>query len=224
VLKRKYMIVVALVTVSVLLGSLLYSNLAFGASGYSGSWGAIRFVEPNETSEDQGIWKDAATFTWIPQNSTNNAIISCITYFEYKHGIVDGYVHWRIQLIGGDQGMRDFEGYDWGKSTWNYNWTAVRPLDFYIPPNQPNYTINVQVRCDPSYPIAYVRNINFIIEVADGMVPNEYYKVELPSEGVGGLYIPVDKFSLLAPYIALTLTVILAVSISVAYIKYRKKQ
>jgi len=41
---------------------------------------------------------------------------------------------------------------------------------------------------------------------------------------VGGIWIPVDKFSLLAPYIALVSTVILAVSISVAYIKHRKKQ
>ena len=41
---------------------------------------------------------------------------------------------------------------------------------------------------------------------------------------VGGIYIPVDKLSLLAPYITLVSTIILAVSISVAYIKIRKKQ
>jgi len=41
---------------------------------------------------------------------------------------------------------------------------------------------------------------------------------------VGGIFIPVDKFSLLAPYIALVSTIILAVSITVAYIKHRKKQ
>jgi len=46
----------------------------------------------------------------------------------------------------------------------------------------------------------------------------------LSSPPVGGIWIPVDKFSLLAPYIALASTIILAVSISVAYIKYRKKQ
>jgi len=50
------------------------------------------------------------------------------------------------------------------------------------------------------------------------------WKVLPPSAGVGGFWIPVDKFSLLAPYIALVATVILAVSISVAIIKYRKKQ
>jgi len=45
-----------------------------------------------------------------------------------------------------------------------------------------------------------------------------------PSSVVGGIPIPVDKFSQLAPYLALGSTIILAVSISVAYIKYRKKQ
>lgn len=41
---------------------------------------------------------------------------------------------------------------------------------------------------------------------------------------VGGISIPVNKLALLAPYIALVSTIILAVSISVAYIKHRKKQ
>lgn len=41
---------------------------------------------------------------------------------------------------------------------------------------------------------------------------------------VGGVWIPVDKLSLLSPYIALVSTIILAISISVAYIKIRKKQ
>jgi len=41
---------------------------------------------------------------------------------------------------------------------------------------------------------------------------------------VGGISLPVKKLSLLAPYIALVSTIILAVSISVAIIKIRKKQ
>lgn len=43
-------------------------------------------------------------------------------------------------------------------------------------------------------------------------------------EIVGGIWIPVDKLSLLAPYIGLTLTIIIATAVTVAYIKYRKKQ
>jgi hypothetical protein len=41
---------------------------------------------------------------------------------------------------------------------------------------------------------------------------------------VGGISIPVNKLALLALYIALVSTIILAISISVVYIKYRKKQ
>ena len=54
------------------------------------------------------------------------------------------------------------------------------------------------------------------------MVILEYEYVA--SQGVGGFTIPVEKLGLLAPYIALVSTIILAVSISVAYIKHRKKQ
>jgi len=52
-------------------------------------------------------------------------------------------------------------------------------------------------------------------------LPPDVYQYEEP---VGGIWISVDKFNLLAPYIALVSTIILAVSISVAYIKIRKKQ
>jgi len=50
------------------------------------------------------------------------------------------------------------------------------------------------------------------------------WKIEAQPQGVGGFWLPVDKFSLLAPYIISAMTIILVVSISVAYIKYRKKQ
>jgi len=40
---------------------------------------------------------------------------------------------------------------------------------------------------------------------------------------VGGIWIPVDKLALLAPYIGLTLTIIVAMA-AIAFFKYRKKQ
>jgi len=54
-------------------------------------------------------------------------------------------------------------------------------------------------------------------KIIDGLIMN----VPAP---VGGIWIPVDKLSLLTPYIILAITIILAVSTSVAIIKYRKKQ
>jgi len=70
-------------------------------------------------------------------------------------------------------------------------------------------------------------NITIVRNAADGEwveVRVMMWKIETQPQGVGGFWIPVDKLGLLAPYIALVSTVILAVSITVAYIKHRKKQ
>jgi len=63
--------------------------------------------------------------------------------------------------------------------------------------------------------------INSYKEISVGV---NVYAEPQPGEPVGGIWTAVDKFSLLAPYIAYVATVILAVSISIAVIKYRKKQ
>lgn len=45
----------------------------------------IRFVEPNETILDElGLYYEVAEFTWIPENSTNNVMLSTAFYFETK--------------------------------------------------------------------------------------------------------------------------------------------
>jgi pimeloyl-ACP methyl ester carboxylesterase len=41
---------------------------------------------------------------------------------------------------------------------------------------------------------------------------------------VGGIWVPVDKFALLAPYIGLASTIILAIAVTALFFKYRKKQ
>jgi hypothetical protein len=51
-----------------------------------------------------------------------------------------------------------------------------------------------------------------------------YYDFENEPQGVGGLTVPINKFSLFTPYLALVATTILAISVSVAYFKRRKKQ
>jgi parallel beta-helix repeat protein len=50
------------------------------------------------------------------------------------------------------------------------------------------------------------------------------YQITQPSLPVGGLWIPVDKFALLAPYIALASTIILAIAITAVFVKYKKKR
>jgi hypothetical protein len=56
------------------------------------------------------------------------------------------------------------------------------------------------------------------ITVSTGGTYTAYYE----TRGVGGIIIPVDKFALLAPYIGLTSTVIVAAVVSVVYVKHVK--
>jgi pimeloyl-ACP methyl ester carboxylesterase len=44
------------------------------------------------------------------------------------------------------------------------------------------------------------------------------------NQAVGGIWIPVDKSALLAPYIGLASTIILAIAVTALFFKYRKKQ
>jgi parallel beta-helix repeat protein len=52
---------------------------------------------------------------------------------------------------------------------------------------------------------------------------NRVYFTIAPPTGVGGIWIPVDKLVLLAPYIALTSAIILAIAATAVFFKYRKK-
>lgn len=60
------------------------------------------------------------------------------------------------------------------------------------------------------------------LEAYDGL----YEAPSLPPAAVGGVYIPVNKLSLLAPYIGLTLLLAVAVTtvVYVKYVKLRKKE
>jgi len=49
-------------------------------------------------------------------------------------------------------------------------------------------------------------------------------QITQPSPPVGGISIPVDKFALLAPYIALASTIILAIAVTAVFVKYKKKR
>jgi outer membrane protein assembly factor BamB len=63
------------------------------------------------------------------------------------------------------------------------------------------------------------------ITVNTGGTYTAYYETPTPPPpGVGGIVIPVDKFALLAPYIGLTSTIIVAAVVSVVYVKRVKRR
>jgi len=51
-----------------------------------------------------------------------------------------------------------------------------------------------------------------------------FIEYTLPSQAVGGFWIPVDKLGLLAPYIGLASTILVAAAATAIYVKHRKKK
>jgi len=75
----------------------------------------------------------------------------------------------------------------------------------------------------PPFPIITTNGTHYFIYF-EFTLSTHSIEIQFGPTPVGGISIPVDKFSVLAPYIISAITIILAVSISVAIIKHRKKQ
>ena len=121
----------------------------------------IRFYTQNETMNDQpNEFKEAATFYWVPGNATNNAILSVYCYLQYKgtniRCVVWGFWDGSYNAISGD--------YIW------IGWQSIGMVA--VPtPNQANYTLTILFYSWDSQPV-YVKDINLIIEVMDGLPAN----------------------------------------------------
>ena len=134
------------------------------------AWGhptRIKFFEPKEKlNDDQYTFKDAAIFTWTPENSTDNAILSISCCFQYHCG-GEG-LRFRIAIneattstIGGLTSIHYTSSHVYADHDFN-----ERIKTF---PNQGNYTIKFQFAPQSSSDEAYVKGISIFLEVADGM-------------------------------------------------------
>jgi len=129
----------------------------------------IRFYEPDETMNDQQTYVDGAVFVWTPDNSTNNAILSIHCYFQYHCEYF-----WGFRMVVNDEHTGDF-GYHSARIVYTWSKIVVYPmhyLDFSIFPNQNSYTLKFQFAPSSNEFPAYVKDINIIITVADGLPPS----------------------------------------------------
>ena len=218
-IKRKYVVLSLLTLVSIVLGGLFYSNLVRAqnptVTGYV-SVPAAAFVPVNNTETTIIVGNGFSTLdpsgsAFVgPVQLPHGATIMNVTLYWRDLGAEDlmillcrsngTYAHAIAESnSSGDAG--------WGSSyfdTIEYNTVDNSQYAYALYVSLPRSTWFVS----PEY-----------------MFLHAIFEYTLPAEAaVGGLWIPVDKFSLLAPYIALVSTIILAVSMSVAYIKYRKRQ
>jgi len=129
---------------------------------------AIRFYEPDETMNDQQTYVDGAVFVWTPNNGTDNAILSINCYFQYR---CESYWGFRI-AVNNEDTMRF--SYD-SSSVYTWSKIVVYPMhyvDFSISPNQNSYTLKFQLESFSNEFPVYVKDINIIITVADGLPPS----------------------------------------------------
>jgi hypothetical protein len=132
----------------------------------------IRFYESNESTNDNptGI-TEAAVFSWIPQNATNNAILSVRLYFEYRCEPQGLDFMMKINNLQSDS-LGELVSSEY---TWSNIYTSEAQLNYYrhiIFPNQANYTIEFLFGVHDLGHTAYVRNVNIILQVIDGLAPS----------------------------------------------------
>ena len=132
---------------------------------------AIRFYTSNETYSDkfcaQYNMTTAAVFTWIPSNSTNNAILGIYCYTQMRGGgnSSDHLCYVRTYVDNVELG-----------------WSVINSVnETYIPspiagaasgvcyPNQSAYVVEVRICAGNQGDYVYVKDVNVILLVADGL-------------------------------------------------------
>jgi len=216
VIRRKYVVLLLLTLVSIPLTALFYSNLAQAQATTTGyvSVPAAAFT-PQRTDMD---WRNYGT------ELENWEVSGVATYYaglQLPHGatIMNLTSYWYD-----DSATNNVVCGIWRFNQTDTNTVTVASGDVSDAPGLGSYHATTMF-----YPTVDNNNYTYFMFVYLPAPYANYYfqyaivEYTLPSGGVGGFWIPVDKFSLLAPYIALVATVILAVSITVAIIKHRKK-
>jgi hypothetical protein len=132
----------------------------------------VRFYTPNETYANATKWFTAAVFTWIPDNPTNNAIISCTLFFEYKAEVSGAYGSCDVEINGYHWGWN----HQWGSNDYQYSVSHSIPLTKFnvnngwtegVQPNGPYY--NIVFRTYAAWNNNFVKNIHVILTVMDGL-------------------------------------------------------
>ena len=133
----------------------------------------VRFCEPSETVNNLTVYvEDAATFVWTPNNKTNNAILSIRCYFQCRApDSTEGYFRFEVnEIIRGAWAFATSSEYQWSHMYTEMDLIPTGSFGGYLVyPNQDNYTLKFQFRSSSWGQPIYVKNVNILIEVADGL-------------------------------------------------------
>jgi hypothetical protein len=130
----------------------------------------VRFYNPNETMNDSEDYINAASFRWTPKNTTSNAVLAVHCYFKFRSAIVGKPIGWNLLV----NGSLAFSGGSVSGGT-VYQQTLLYtsdPQSFTLIPNQNVYDIEFAFASpNPSSGELYVKEINVLLEVMDGLPP-----------------------------------------------------
>lgn len=141
----------------------------------------IRFYDPNEHFWNQYEWATLASFTWIPENVTDNSILSVTYFFEYNASIniSTEEVYFNIMINGWSYPEPFYISYNHIPVPHGYTWSPVLTLEYLaqtimcvpygVKPNAPSYELEFRINVAYGYMNIWVRNINIIITVIDGL-------------------------------------------------------
>lgn len=128
----------------------------------------IRFYTPNETMNDKVDYIDAAVFEWNPRNATNNVIMSGFVYFQYNTTWTYGCT---VKVLINDATVANFGIYKYNTG-YEQSQIWVLTTTNSIMPNQSSYTVKFQISSGYINTLTYVKDINILLEVMDGLPPS----------------------------------------------------
>ena len=180
---RTWVIVIATILITSTLTTLTIYAVVPSLFGFSQSSDTLRFYKPEVLSADQVGYASIYLGAWAPKHPTNNAIINAIFYFQYltpndTSTIRFGFSVGPIGRVGGsliDQGLASESRADYSQSK-----VYVSSLPT---PNSANYTIHLwfynsdttDTSNPPNPPVpipVYVKEVNVILQVVDGLAPS----------------------------------------------------
>lgn len=138
-----------------------------GPKGEASGVKTVRFYNSSETVlEIANNPVNASVFVWTPENTSNNAILQGVIYFQFLSNTSHQL---GFQVFINEILVYNLVSYS-SPATPAYEWSRIISLTTEVYPNQSNYTIRFYPTNNYNLPLK-IRNVNIILQTIDGLQP-----------------------------------------------------
>jgi hypothetical protein len=134
----------------------------------------IRFCSNSSEFEIPATTTRVARFYWYPQHDGNNVLISVSCFMEYfkNESSAEPEFTYKVRVWDNEYNVWDYDSYRNYQITafkiWQ--WTECYYRNTAVKPNRLSYRFDVEVIPNQGE-CGYIRNINLMITIADGIIP-----------------------------------------------------